>query len=56
MREDAVTVRVALLIAIASVLLPGSANAQAKPESIPKFEPQPYWPKPLPETWSSVWA
>ena len=50
------TVRAALLIAIlsvnaASAVLPHAANAQAKPETIPRFEPQPFWPKPLPENW-----
>ncbi len=50
------TVRAALLIAILSVgaaggVLPHAANAQAKPETIPRFEPQPFWPKPLPENW-----
>ena len=50
------TVRAALLIAILSVsaagaVLPNAANAQAKPETIPRFEPQPFWPKPLPENW-----
>src|SRR5688572_18323954 len=50
------TVRAALLIAILSVgaagaVLPHAANAQAKPDAIPRFEPQPFWPKPLPENW-----
>ena len=45
------TVRAALLFVVASVLLPGAAHAQAKPETIPRFEPQPFWPKPLPENW-----
>ena len=39
----------ALLAAVtAALLLPAMAAAQ---ETAPKFQPEPFWPKPLPENW-----
>lgn len=32
----------------ACMLLPQAALAQARPESTPCFQPEPFWPKPLP--------
>jgi DNA-binding beta-propeller fold protein YncE len=42
----------AALVATALALLPAAAQAQqAKPETIPRFQPEPFWPKPLPGNW-----
>ena len=36
----------------AATVLSGDAKAQqAKAETIPRFQPEPFWPKPLPENW-----
>ena len=45
--------RLAVFAAIAlSVLLPDAARAQqAKADAIPRFQPEPFWPKPLPGNW-----
>ena len=45
--------RLALLAVIgACVALPSGALAQsARAETIPRFQPEPYWPKPLPDNW-----
>jgi hypothetical protein len=47
------THRLALLALIgACALMPNAALAQsARAETIPRFEPQPFWPKPLPGNW-----
>lgn len=47
------SVRVVLLaVAAACALMPGAALAQsAKAETIPQFQPEPFWPKPLPGNW-----
>jgi hypothetical protein len=48
------TCRVALVSMLATVLaLPSAATQaqQAKPETIPGFQPEPFWPKPLPGNW-----
>ncbi len=41
-----------LTIAAACLLAAGAALTQsAKPDTVPRFEPQPFWPKPLPDNW-----
>ncbi len=47
------TCRLALLaVFAATVFVPNAASAQsAKADATPRFEPQPFWPKPLPDNW-----
>ncbi len=45
--------RLAQLLAIgACAVLPGAVPQQsAHADVIPRFQPEPFWPKPLPENW-----
>jgi len=42
----------ASLTVLALALLPATTSAQqAKPDTVPRFQPEPFWPKPLPNNW-----
>ena len=39
------------LAGLASLTFPGLAQQPAKADAPPAFQPEPFWPKPLPENW-----
>ena len=50
MRRVFATMTVSLAF-MASFAVPGMAQQPAKAETPPAFQPEPFWPKPLPEGW-----
>ncbi len=50
MRRVFATMTVSLAF-LASFAVPGMAQQPAKAETPPAFQPEPFWPKPLPENW-----
>jgi len=48
--EDAMTHALRLVL-LAALAVAGAAGGAARAEDIPRFQVEPFWPKPLPDNW-----